>query len=97
MWPACIGNGGTDHDALMNILRSGDHVVAAAGLYGGTVELLDELQAYGITYHLCARRIHRRLFRKRRSRPQTRAVFAETIGNPKLDVTDIQGRGRGCT
>ena len=29
--------------ALMNILRSGDHVVAAAGLYGGTVELLDEL------------------------------------------------------
>ena len=35
--------------ALMNILRSGDHVVAAAGLYGGTVELLDELKAYGIT------------------------------------------------
>ena len=31
--------------ALMNILRNGDHVVAAAGLYGGTVELLDELSA----------------------------------------------------
>ena len=35
--------------ALMNVLQRGDHVVAAAGLYGGTVELLDELKVYGVT------------------------------------------------
>lgn len=33
----------------MNVLQRGDHVVAAAGLYGGTVELLDELKVYGVT------------------------------------------------
>ena len=75
--------------ALMNILQSGDQVVAAAGLYGGTVELLDELKAYGVqTVYV------------RENTPEafeaaitssTRAVFAETIGNPRLDVTDICG------
>lgn len=77
------------HNALMNILRNGDHIVAAAGLYGGTVELLEELQAYGI----------RTTYVKENSPeafqeailPETRAVFAETISNPKLDVTDIRG------
>ena len=75
--------------ALMNILQSGDQVVAAAGLYGGTVELLDELKVYGVqTVYV------------RENTPEafeaaitssTRAVFAETIGNPRLDVTDICG------
>ena len=77
------------HNALMNILRNGDHIVAAAGLYGGTVELLEELRAYGI----------RTTYVKENSPeafqeailPETRAVFAETISNPKLDVTDVRG------
>lgn len=75
--------------ALMNILQSGDQVVAAAGLYGGTVELLDELKAYGIqttyVYENTSEAFEKAIT------PLTRAVFAETIGNPKLDVTDIHG------
>ena len=75
--------------ALMNILRSGDHVVAAAGLYGGTVELLDELKAYGITTTYVRENTPQAF--EAEITPQTKIVFAETIGNPKLDVTDIQG------
>ena len=75
--------------ALMNILRNGDHVVAAAGLYGGTVELLDELKAYGITTTYVKENTPDAF--EKTIMPETRAVFAETIGNPKLDVTDIEG------
>ena len=50
--------------ALMNILQNGDHVVAAAGLYGGTVELLDEMKAYGLR-QLMYERIHHRLLKRR--------------------------------
>ena len=75
--------------ALMNILQNGDHVVAAAGLYGGTVELLDELKAYGITTTYVRENTPQAF--ETEITPQTKAVFAETIGNPKLDVTDIQG------
>lgn len=73
--------------ALMNILQSGDHVVAAAGLYGGTVELLDELKAYGVTTTYVKDNTPEAFEAEITS--STRAVFAETIGNPKLDVTDI--------
>lgn len=75
--------------ALMNILQNGDHVVAASGLYGGTVELLDELKAYGITTTYVRENTPQAFATE--ITPQTKAVFAETIGNPKLDVTDIQG------
>ena len=72
------------HNALMNILRNGDHIVAAAGLYGGTVELLEELQAYYVKEN--SPEAFQEVIL-----PETRAVFAETISNPKLDVTDIRG------
>ncbi len=75
--------------AMMNILKNGDHVVAAAGLYGGTVELLDELKAYGITTSYVQENTPEAF--EAAIRPETRVVFAETIGNPKLDVTDIEG------
>ena len=75
--------------ALMNVLQRGDHVVAAAGLYGGTVELLDELKVYGVTTTYV--KVNTPQAFEAEITPETRAVFAETIGNPKLDVTDIQG------
>ena len=75
--------------ALMNILSNGDHVVAAAGLYGGTVELLDELKAFGITTTYVKDNTPEAFEAEITS--DTRVIFAETIGNPKLDVTDIEG------
>jgi O-acetylhomoserine (thiol)-lyase len=74
--------------ALMTILQQGDHVVAAGALYGGTVTMLAvNLRKFGIETSFVdptdpaafAAAI----------RPNTRAVFAESLGNPSLVVLDI--------
>jgi O-acetylhomoserine (thiol)-lyase len=74
--------------ALMTILQAGDHVVCAGALYGGTITMLSvNLAKYGIeTNFVDAARPE--AFAEA-MRPQTRAVFAETLGNPSLSVLDI--------
>ncbi len=75
--------------ALMTILQQGDHVVAAGALYGGTVTMLAvNLKKFGIeTTFVDATRPD--AFAEA-MRPNTRAVFAESLGNPSLTVLDIQ-------
>lgn len=74
--------------ALLNILKTGDEIIAGSGLFGGTLELLYDLEAFGITTrfvkNVTAEEIEHAIT------PRTRAVFAELIGNPKLDVVDIR-------
>jgi O-acetylhomoserine (thiol)-lyase len=75
--------------ALLNITRVGDEIVSANNLYGGTYQL----------FHHTLPKLGRKVkfvdsqkpdaFRKAIT-PKTRAVFAETIGNPKLDVPDFE-------
>lgn len=84
---ACASGMAALTNAFMNILRTGDEVVAAAGLYGGTVELFRSLEAYGITTHYVEE--NRQEAYEKLITDKTKLVFAETIGNPKLDVTDI--------
>jgi O-acetylhomoserine (thiol)-lyase len=74
--------------ALMTILQAGDHVVAAGALYGGSITMLAvNLKKFGIeTTFVDATRPE--AFAAA-IRPQTRAVFAETLGNPSLAVLDI--------
>jgi O-acetylhomoserine (thiol)-lyase len=74
--------------ALMTILQQGDHVVAAGALYGGTVTMLAvNLAKFGIeTTFVDATRPE--AFAEA-MRPTTRAVFAESLGNPSLAVLDI--------
>ena len=74
--------------ALMTILQQGDHVVAAGALYGGTVTMLSvNLRKFGIeTTFVDATRPE--AFAEA-MRPNTRAVFAESLGNPSLVVLDI--------
>ncbi len=74
--------------ALMTILQHGDHVVAAGALYGGTVTMLAvNLRKFGIeTSFVDATRPE--AFAEA-MRPNTRAVFAESLGNPSLAVLDI--------
>jgi len=74
--------------ALMTMLRAGDHVVAAGALYGGTVTMLAvNLAKFGIeTSFVDATRPD--AFASA-MRPNTRAVFAESLGNPSLVVLDI--------
>ena len=74
--------------ALMTILQAGDHVVAAGALYGGTVTMLAvNLAKFGIeTSFVDATQPDSFAAAMR---PNTRAVFAETLGNPSLVVLDI--------
>lgn len=85
---ACASGMAALFNALMNILQAGDEIIAAAGLYGGTVELFEDLKAYGITTKYVTENIPSAY--EALITDNTRVIFAETIGNPKLDVTDIQ-------
>lgn len=85
---ACASGMAALFNAMVNILQTGDEIVAAAGLYGGTVELFDDLEGLGIRTNYVldnAPENYEALITDR-----TKLIFAETIGNPKLDVTDIK-------
>jgi O-acetylhomoserine (thiol)-lyase len=75
--------------ALLNITQVGDEVVSANNLYGGTYQLFHyTLPKLGRTVVFVDSQ-KPEAFRKAIT-PKTRAVFAETIGNPKLDVPDFE-------
>jgi O-acetylhomoserine (thiol)-lyase len=74
--------------ALMTILQAGDHVVAAGALYGGSVTMLAvNLAKFGIETSFVDATQPEAFAAA--MRPNTRAVFAETLGNPSLVVLDI--------
>ncbi len=76
--------------SILNIARSGDHIVAVASLYGGTVSLFSNtLKKMGIEVSYVHPEADSDLVRKA-FRPNTRAVFAETLANPALIVLDIE-------
>ena len=74
---------------LLTLLKAGDHIVASSSLYGGTYNLLNvTLPRFGITTTFVDA-----------SKPEnfaeavqenTRAFFVESLGNPKLDVLDLE-------
>ena len=74
--------------ALLNVAGAGDHIVSSSSLYGGTYNAFAHtLRRFGIAVSFVD-------FANPQSvrdaiRPNTKAVFAETIGNPKIDVLDI--------
>ena len=75
--------------ALLNIARVGDHIVSAATLYGGTYNLFAYTFAdLGITVDFVAEPDDPAAWRAA-LRPNTKAVYAETIGNPSGAVLDI--------
>ncbi len=74
--------------ALTTLLQAGDHVVAAAALYGGTVSLLAvNLRKFGIECTFVDASDVSAVAAA--MQPNTRAVFAESLGNPSLQVLDI--------
>lgn len=76
--------------ALLVLLRSGDHIVASNSVYGGTYNLLDvTLPRLGITT-TWVNPDDPDNFREA-IQENTRVVFAESLGNPKLDVLDLKG------
>jgi O-acetylhomoserine (thiol)-lyase len=75
---------------LLNIAESGDHLVASAALYGGTVNLLKFTFAkLGIEVSFVEDHTDPAAWRAA-VRPNTKAFFGETIANPKAEVLDIE-------
>ena len=75
--------------ALLNLAEAGDHIVASASLYGGTYNLLHHsLPKMGITVSFVEDPDDPANWQSL-VRENTKAFYAETIGNPKGDVLDI--------
>ena len=75
--------------AIINICRQGDEVVAANNLYGGTYSQFDSiLPQLGIKVHLVDPSDPQNFAHAITER--TRALYCETLGNPALNMTDIQ-------
>ena len=74
--------------ALQNIVLAGDHIVAADNLYGGTYNLITHtLTNQGASYSIVDVRDLKAV--EAAINPNTRAIVAETFGNPNSDVLDI--------
>ncbi len=74
---------------LLTLLRAGDHIVASSSLYGGTFNLLNvTLPRFGITTSFVDA-TNPENFGKA-VQENTRAIFVESLGNPKLDVLDLK-------
>lgn len=75
--------------ALLVLLKAGDHIVASNSLYGGTYNLLSvTLPRLGITTTFVDPSNPENFTKA--SKENTRVFFAESLGNPKLDVLDIK-------
>ncbi len=74
---------------LLTLLKAGDHIVASNSLYGGTYNLLSvTLPRHGITTTFVDASDPKNF--SKAAKENTRAFFAESLGNPKLDVLDIE-------
>jgi O-acetylhomoserine (thiol)-lyase len=75
--------------AILNLAGAGDHLVASSSLYGGTYNLFRyTLPKLGIETTFVEDPDDPEAWRAA-VRPETKAFFAESIGNPKIDVLDI--------
>ncbi len=75
--------------SLLTLLKAGDHIVASSSLYGGTYNLLSvTLPRHGITTTFVDPSDAENF--KNAAQENTRAFFIESLGNPKLDVLDIE-------
>src|SRR6202163_3355267 len=79
--------------SLLNIARAGDHIVGSASLYGGTYNaFVHTLPRFGIEVTLVDGSDPAAF--EKAIKPNTKALFGETLGNPKLDVFDVAAIAR---
>ena len=79
--------------ALLNIAKAGDEIVSADNLYGGTYNLFHyTFPRLGLKVNFVKSNDLDAL--QKAITPKTKAVYAESIGNPKLDVADLEGFSR---
>ena len=77
------------HMGIANLMGAGGHIVASSSLYGGTTNMFQyTLPRFGITTTLVDPRDHKAI--RDAIRPETRLVFGEVLGNPGLEVFDLE-------
>ena len=75
--------------ALQNIAQAGDHIVAADNLYGGSYNLITHtLASQGVENTIV--NVNDLAALEAAIKPNTKVVFAETLGNPNSDVLNIE-------
>ena len=76
--------------SLLSILSSGDHLLAQNCLYGGTHDFVTkDLRTFGISYDFID--ANDRSSWEKKLRPNTKAIYVETITNPTVQVADLKG------
>jgi O-acetylhomoserine (thiol)-lyase len=76
--------------ALLNIAQVGDEIVSADNLYGGTYNLFhNTFKRFGIKVNFVKSNDLAAI--EKAITPKTKAIYAESIGNPKLDIADLEG------
>ena len=74
--------------ALQNIAQNGDHIVAADNLYGGSYNLITHtLSTHGVSNTII--NVNDLQALEAAIRPNTKAIYVETFGNPNSDVTNL--------
>ncbi len=87
-----FGSGLAALDAVLKLLKAGDHVVAAENLYGGSHRLMTRVYAdLGLRFSFVDMRDPAAV--ERALRPETRMVFCETPTNPMMFLTDLAAVG----
>ncbi|ROR67357.1 bifunctional o-acetylhomoserine/o-acetylserine sulfhydrylase [Agrococcus jenensis] len=77
--------------AILNIASAGDHIVSSSSIYGGTYNLFNfTLKRLGVDVTFVEDQDDLDEWR-RAIRPNTKLLFAETIGNPRINLLDIAG------
>ena len=89
----CFASGMAAIGAVMNLLRSGDHVVVSENVYGGTYRLFEGLlRQFGLTFTWVdttdLRQVEAAIL------PATKMLYVETPTNPVLGVTDLAGAAK---
>lgn len=85
---ACASGMAALMNAILNIVTAGDEIISSASLYGGTIDLFRDIEDFGIKTRYVKNNDWEAI--EAAFNERTRAVFAETIGNPCLDVTDVE-------
>jgi len=81
--------------SLMFLFRQGDHLIVTEDLYGGSYRLFEKIfQQYGLTFSYVD--TSDALLVEQAIRPNTRALFVESLTNPLLKVADIEALAALC-
>lgn len=85
---ACASGMAAIFNAIMNVVQSGDEIISSVGIFGGTIGLFKDLEGFGVHTKYVNETTPEEI--EKNITEHTKVIFAEIIGNPKLDVLDIQ-------